>query len=207
MTQVRDLEFWRIVQAGYDSGMTYEQCREKFKVSFSAIAKAKKQGLLKTRTISEGIHLHLKNESLESKKSKIIKIKEGIRSSNKVFGGYRKGAGRGKKFKVFDSFGQPVTLQSSYENRLMEILTQNCIKWIRPNYFSYLLKNRKKKYFPDFYLTDYRIYIDTKNNYLIKLDKEKILAVENQNQVRIHVLAEEQISLDFLNQIINGSIR
>ena len=56
-------------------------------------------------------------------------------------GGYRENAGRSKKFKVKDSFGKTVTLQSSYELKCSEILNELNIKWIRPNYLNYFLNN------------------------------------------------------------------
>ena len=47
------------------------------------------------------------------------------------FGGYRENAGRSKKFKTIDSFGNDVCLQSSYELLCSEILNRLDIKWVR----------------------------------------------------------------------------
>src|SRR5690606_2897088 len=98
-------------------------------------------------------------------------------AKEKGFGGYRENAGRSKKYKVYDSFGKETCLQSSYELRCSEILNSLSIKWVRPGCLRYL----DRKYFADFYLPDFDIYLDPKNNYKAKLDKDKIDAVIRQN--------------------------
>ena len=111
-------------------------------------------------------------------------------------GGYRSGAGRGKHVKVVDSFGTVTTLQSSYEFRFSQILDNLKVNWIRPKAFNYEINGIKKKYYPDFFLTDYNRYFDTKNDYLIKIDKDKIKAVESQNGTPIYVLNNQDIEID-----------
>lgn len=64
-----------------------------------------------------------------------------------------------------DSFDNLVTLQSSYELMCSLILDEQKIKWVRPKYMKY---NENKKYFPDFLLVEYNIFLDTKNDYLKK---------------------------------------
>lgn len=110
------------------------------------------------------------------------------------FGGYRANAGHSKKFKVVDSFGKQVTLQSSYEMLCSEILNKLQIKWVRP---SYLLYNNRK-YYADFYLVDFDIYLDPKNDFKAKLDQEKIDAVTQQNNVNIFVLTQDKINEGFI---------
>ena len=105
-------------------------------------------------------------------------------------GGYRKNAGRSKKFKVSDSFGVSVTLQSTYELRCAEILDFLNINWLRPK--SLLYDNRK--YYADFYLPDYDIYLDPKNSYKAVLDDSKIKAVIEQNNVRLFILLEHELT-------------
>ena len=39
---------------------------------------------------------------------------------------------------------------------------------------------KKRKYYPDFYLTDFDVYLDPKNDYIVKQDKEKIEAIMKQ---------------------------
>ena len=110
------------------------------------------------------------------------------------FGGYRENAGRSKKFKVLDSFGKEVTLQSTYELRCSEILNSLCVKWIRPK----ALKYDNKNYFADFYLPDHDIWLDPKNNHKAKFDEEKINKVIQQNNVKLFILLEEQLTEDYI---------
>jgi len=84
-----------------------------------------------------------------------------------------------------------VWLESSYEFRVAVELDTNGIKWIRPKYLPY---NNTKKYFADFYLTDYDIYLDPKNDYLISVDHEKIQTVMTENGVTILVLNKHQLT-------------
>ena len=104
-------------------------------------------------------------------------------------GGYREGAGRSKKFWVHDSFGTQVCLQSSYERDFSLKLDAHGVRWIRPTYLRY----GDRKYFPDFYLVDHDVYVDTKNDYLAIKDEPKIQAVREQNGVDIRVLSRYDI--------------
>lgn len=113
------------------------------------------------------------------------------------FGGYRENAGTSKKFKVSDSFGKEVTLQSSYELRCSEILNRLNIKWIRPK----ALKYDNRNYFADFYLTEHDIWLDPKNSYKAKVDAEKISKVITQNKVKLFVLLEEQLNDEYIKRL------
>jgi hypothetical protein len=114
-------------------------------------------------------------------------------------GGYRENAGRSKKFKVEDSFGKETTLQSTYELRCSEILNELSIKWIRPK----ALKYDNKNYFADFYLPDFDLYLDPKNDYKAKLDKDKIDKVKTQNSVKVYILLEEHLTQDYIKSLCN----
>lgn len=50
-----------------------------------------------------------------------------------------------------------------------------------------------KKYFADFYLPEYDVYLDPKNEYKAKIDKDKISEVMTQNNVKVYVI----LSSDF----------
>lgn len=129
----------------------------------------------------------------EIKKSGCViwsKEKRSEHAKNTNFGGYRPNAGRSKKYKVIDSFNNEQCLQSSYEYRFFQLLNFYDVKWLRPKH----LKYDDKKYFADFYLPEFDIYVDTKNDYLIKLDREKIEKVIEQNLVRLEVLSENDLT-------------
>lgn len=112
------------------------------------------------------------------------------RAASSRGGGYKPNAGRSKKYRVLDSFGKVVVLQSSYELVCSELLNKLAIRWIRPKH----LKYGNKKYFPDFYLVDADIYLDPKNDYLAQKDIEKICAVMQENDVQVYVLLENDLT-------------
>ena len=125
--------------------------------------------------------------------------KKASSNGGKAGGGYIENAGRSKKFKVVDSFGKETTLQSSYELKCYEILTELKINWIRPK----ALKYDGRNYFADFYLTDFDIYLDPKNDYKAKLDADKIEKVKEQNNVSVFILLKEHLTLDYINGLCN----
>lgn len=114
------------------------------------------------------------------------------------FGGYNVNAGRSKKFRVTDSYGKEVVLQSTYELRCSEILNSLKIKWIRPKHLPY----DSKKYFPDFYLTEYDIYLDPKNAFKAKQDQDKIQKVIDQNAVRVYIVLEENLNTEWFCNLV-----
>lgn len=114
-------------------------------------------------------------------------------------GGYRPNAGRSKKFRVEDSYGNDVVLQSTYELRCSEILNQLKISWIRPKALKYSGRN----YFADFYLIDSDIYLDPKNDYKAKQDKDKIAAVIEQNNVKVFILTENLITKEYITMLVS----
>ncbi len=116
------------------------------------------------------------------------------------FGGYRENAGRSKKFKVYDSFGNQTTLQSTYEYSVFEILCELGVNWVRPK----ALKYNGKNYFADFYLPDYDVWLDPKNSYKAEQDEEKINFVRNQNAVKLYVLLHSQITKEHISRLIYG---
>lgn len=84
-------------------------------------------------------------------------------------GGYRKGAGRGKKCWYESKIAGKTFLDSSYELILAKFFDSKSIKW-KKNYnkFHYIFENKNKYYIPDFYLIDYDCYIETKGYFLEK---------------------------------------
>ena len=126
----------------------------------------------------------------EEQKKKLSKI-----AKERGFGGYRENAGRSKKFYVDDSYGKRTCLQSTYEYRCYEILTELGIEWYRPKALKY---NKTKNYFADFYLPKYDIYLDPKNDYKASKDTDKIASVIRDNNVNLHVILEEGLTKEFI---------
>lgn len=85
--------------------------------------------------------------------------------------------------------GTSVYLQSDYEVKVAQDLDSNDINWTRPEPLLWVDEQYEShRYYPDFYLTDFNVYLDPKNDYLIKRDKKKIESVEKQNDVKVIVL-------------------
>jgi len=195
-------EFFAAIQEYYNLGHSYNDCIEHFGTYAGKIAKGVRAGKIKTRSMADGIRLFLSKETPEHKSDRVLKIKAGFAKSTKQFGGYKKNAGRGKHYNVIDSFGKPAHLQSSYEFQMTEVLNAMGVKWERPSFFYYLDGMKTKKYFPDFFLPEHDVYLDTKNDYLMKIDARKIALVLAQPAINLHVLRQCQINKEHIQSIL-----
>lgn len=104
-----------------------------------------------------------------------------------------------------------IQLHSSYETKLAIDLDANSIAWTRPAPMHWLDdKGEDHRYYADFYLPDYDIYLDPKNDFLIEAvnpafgitDREKISRVAAQNSVRIFILNSEQLSWSYVHTLL-----
>lgn len=111
-----------------------------------------------------------------------------------------------KRFKYKD-----FCLDSEYEVCFAKSLDAAKIKWSRPSFFRYIKSDKTEhRYYPDFYLDDYDVYVDTKNDYLINnvnphtglTDLEKIKLVEEQNSIRVIVLDKDHLSFEAIKNTI-----
>ena len=87
--------------------------------------------------------------------------------------------------------GEIVLLDSSWEEELAKRLDYLQVEWIRPSYIIWVdSKNKERKYFPDFYLPEYDIYLDPKNQAVEKAQKEKLDVVSKllPNLIILHSL-------------------
>lgn len=123
--------------------------------------------------------------------------KKASSNGGKAGGGYRENAGRSKKFRVVDSYGKETVLQSTYELRCSEILNELGIKWLRPK----ALKYDGRNYFADFYLPDCDVWLDPKNAFKARKDATKIAKVIEQNNVKLYVLLDEQLTLEYIKHL------
>jgi hypothetical protein len=75
----------------------------------------------------------------------------------------------------YNNNGVVVKLESRWEVVIANWLDKNNIQWIRPNHLNWIdSKSKKRKYFPDFYLPKFDLYLDPKNSYQISIGKEKL---------------------------------
>lgn len=90
--------------------------------------------------------------------------------------------------------GIVIHLQSSYEEKVAKALDENGINWTRPSPFFYIKEDDSRhRYYPDFHLTDFNVYLDPKASHLIEIDREKIEMVASQNDVKIFILTSEEL--------------
>lgn len=106
-----------------------------------------------------------------------------------------------------------VKLNSSYELKVAQELDSNMIRWERPGGIPYNdNKGKFHNYIPDFYLPDYDIYLEPKNNYLIEnvntylgfYDLDKLKWVSEQNNVKIILLTVDELTWDSIKKKINN---
>lgn len=139
------------------------------------------------------INAHKKSCSIECRRL----IFKRIATNNPNFGGNK----NNRAYGWYDSpTAGKVWLESSYEYKVATSLDDHNIRWVRPSYLPYTLHGKKYKYFPDFYLADFDVYLDPKNDFLIKKDQEKISAV--QQNVKLFVLNKEQLDWMFIKPLI-----
>lgn len=108
------------------------------------------------------------------------------------------------------------SFQSSYEVLTAMELDKNSIRWETPCRLPYVDINGKNHYYiADFYLPDYDIYLDPKNDFLIECvnphfgykDIDKIRWVMEQNNVKIIVLDKDHLTWDSIKQEIDKLCR
>lgn len=118
------------------------------------------------------------------------------------FGNFGKRNRFGLWFK--SKFAGKVYLQSRWELLVANELDSNNIHWCRPEYILWVDESGKvRRYFPDFYLLDYDVYLDPKNDYLMERDGDKIDRAMTQNGVSIYVLGRKHLTWSSIKQIIN----
>lgn len=96
-----------------------------------------------------------------------------------------------------------ISLGSTYELKLAKSLDEFEILWIKPKKIKYIDPfGKSRTYEADFYLPEYNVYLDPKNDFLINninprlgfKDTEKIRLVSEQNNVRIIILNKTQLN-------------
>ena len=163
---------WEEIQKYYDAGNSRSDVIKTFGVSSAAIQKAIKRGAFKTRTLSEASKISLqkygpRRMGMEARKR--LSIEQSIRN-------------RGGKSKWYVVNGQLV--QGTWERNLALKMEELSIKWTKlktgKDVWPYVIDGKLKHYTPDFYLTEFDLYLDPKG-YWWGNDQEKINAVKRQH--------------------------
>ena len=144
------------------------------------------------KIVKEKASLRMKNRIVsEETKKKLSK-----RAKERNFGGHTSK----RKLYFKKNNGDVIYLQSGYEIKLAQILECNNIEWSRPAPFIWVdVNGEDHRYYPDFKIND--IFIDTKNDYLIKKDAEKIRRVKKQNNIKLYVLSEKEINIEKIKEL------
>ena len=96
-----------------------------------------------------------------------------------------------------------VYLGSTYELQVAKSLDSNKVKWTKSKRFEYVdIFGKTRKYEPDFFLPQYNIYLDPKNDFLINninpslgfKDSEKIKLVERKHNIKVVILNKNQLN-------------
>jgi len=96
-----------------------------------------------------------------------------------------------------------IILESSYEVRVAEILDELNIEWIKVRKgYVWDDNGTRRRYIPDFYLPKQNIFLDPKNDYLIKKDQRKIKSAEQLNNIKVIVLSNDVINKEFLELML-----
>ena len=76
-------------------------------------------------------------------------------------------------------------LDSKWELKLAQYLDECGIDWIQPTPITWIdIDNKPHRYYPDFYIPMYDLYLDPKNDFVITLQKEKLDIVSK--QINLH---------------------
>ena len=104
-----------------------------------------------------------------------------------------------------------IKLDSSYEVEVAKSLDEHVVQWVRPKRIPYHYADGSLHYYtPDFYLPDYDVYLDPKNDYLIEhvneftgmTDVEKIQRVMNENNIKIIILDKNSLTWNKIKELI-----
>lgn len=90
-----------------------------------------------------------------------------------------------------------VILESSYEVETAKILDELNIEWIKVRTgYKWDDNGKIRRYVPDFFLPKYNIFLDPKNDYLIKKDKIKIDSAMQLNSITVIVLSKDDLNIE-----------
>lgn len=192
-THMKNKFNWKEIQDYYDNGHSIAEVAARFGVSkqmcmrskhFKSRSKVEQVKMMVSKRQERGTNLH----TAETKKVlSDIAIARGFGGKN-----YRK---------TFEYNG--VILESTYELELAKELDNNNIKWIRPKRLKWIDESGKQRHYtPDFYLPDFDVYLDPKNDYLIKIDSVKIKLCSTQNNVKVLVLNKTQLKWNYIAGIV-----
>jgi hypothetical protein len=171
------------VQKLYDSGLSIRKISSMLNIPHSQFSSK-----IKTRTKKEAGKIAVIKQTEEG----LQKLSKFAKERN--LGGYRPHPNRGKRYKG-------IWFDSNWEVIVAESLDANNIAWERPKQ-GFVWNDKGNKYYPDFYLPNYDVYLDPKNGYLRKQHAEKIFEAQRINKIKVIVLDYDQLSWDKIQMLL-----
>lgn len=167
------------LQEKYDSGLSWKLAVAALGKGKLPIARALKQGKLKSRTLSQSMEIaHKHGRSGESTLSADVKTRKNNAIKNCALKRHAEGwdnkAGRCKKYKYHSDVAGEVTLDGTWELETAKWLDKNKYNWKRnKTRFEYTHLNGKRgHYTPDFWVEEFGGYLEIKG-YETDLDRCK----------------------------------
>lgn len=155
-------------------------------------------------TVTEETRKKMSKSSTGRSPSEATRKKLSIAAKNRNFGGVNQ-----SRWIEYNG----VTLGSSYELAVAKSMDESGVKWETCSKLNYVdNEGHSRSYTPDFYLREYDVYLDPKNDFLINnvnpalgfSDVEKIKMVEEQNDVRVLILNKDQLSWSVIEKLIEN---
>lgn len=138
--------------------------------------------------------LKLKGRSRAGFISKDGREKLSALAKERGLGGYKPHPNRGTYYKE-------IWFDSNWEIQVAKSLDENNIKWERPK-IGFIWNDNGNRYYPDFYLPEYDVYLDPKNDYLISKDTLKINNAQRINNIKVFILTQSQLNWDSIKALI-----
>lgn len=169
-------------QALYDDGLSIRKLAAALNAPINQIQKH-----IQTRSVSAGNLLPRQlTDAGRRKLSDSAKL-------NKL-GGYRPHPNKGLRYK-------DIWFDSRWEVLVAKSLDENNILWERPS-VGFVWTDCGRKYFPDFFLPEYNLYLDPKNPYLQIKDALKIFEAQRRNNIKVLVLGEQQLNWNSIAEML-----
>lgn len=168
--------------------------------NFQKGRRAWNQGLTRLSNVSVAAQAATLKKRLQNGETKqSVKTADGLRRLSESakahnLGGYRPHPNKGQYYKG-------IWFDSKWEVKVAISLDENGISWVRPR-TGFVWNESGNRYYPDFYLEEFDVYLDPKNPYLQIKDSEKIKNAQIRNNIRVLVLGEQQLEWEKIKLLL-----
>lgn len=103
--------------------------------------------------------------------------------------------------------GVSYTLDSSWEAKLANALDRADVEWSRPTEpLTYVdTSGKRRRYFPDFYIPQHDLYVDTKNPWRLSMDIDKLTRVTDQRDITLLIISSiDHIMVEHIQPYVKG---